>query len=62
MDMFQRILGIILPVFVIIGLGYIYARLRGESVRSDMVQFPEHAILQLFHQATRSRMALRGWR
>ena len=37
MDMFQRILGIILPVFVIIGLGYGYARLRGESVRSDMV-------------------------
>jgi predicted permease len=35
--MLQRILGIILPVFVIIGVGYGYARLRGESVRSDMV-------------------------
>jgi predicted permease len=37
MEMLQRILGIILPVFVIIGVGYGYARLRGESVRSDMV-------------------------
>lgn len=36
MDMFQRILGIILPVFAIIAVGYGYARLRGESVRADM--------------------------
>ena len=35
METFQRILGIILPVFAIIGVGYGYARLRGESVRSD---------------------------
>ncbi|WP_228527088.1 AEC family transporter [Noviherbaspirillum soli] len=34
--MFQRILGIILPVFAIIAVGYGYARLRGESVRADM--------------------------
>lgn len=36
MHMFERILGIILPVFIIIGLGYGYARLRGERVISDM--------------------------
>ncbi|GAB3545960.1 AEC family transporter [Noviherbaspirillum agri] len=36
MQAFERILGIILPVFIIIGLGYGYARLRGERVRSDM--------------------------
>lgn len=36
MDVFERILGIILPVFVIIALGYGYGRLRGEAVRSDM--------------------------
>ena len=36
MEMLQRILGIILPVFAIIGVGYGYARLRGESVRADM--------------------------
>lgn len=36
MDVFQRILGIILPVFVIIALGFAYARLRGSAVRSDM--------------------------
>lgn len=36
MEIFERILGIILPVFIIIALGYGYARLRGESVRSDM--------------------------
>jgi len=34
--MFQRILGIILPVFAIIAVGYGYARLRGDSVRADM--------------------------
>lgn len=36
MEIFERILGIILPVFIIIALGYGYARLRGDSVRSDM--------------------------
>lgn len=36
MQVFQRILGIILPVFIIIALGYGYARLRGNSVKSDM--------------------------
>lgn len=36
MDVFERILGIILPVFVIIAMGYGYGRLRGEAVRSDM--------------------------
>ena len=36
MEIFERILGIILPVFIIIALGYGYARLRDESVRSDM--------------------------
>lgn len=36
MEVFQRIVGIILPVFIIIALGYGYARLRGESVKSDM--------------------------
>lgn len=35
-DMFQRILSIILPVFAIIAVGYGYARLRGDSVRADM--------------------------
>lgn len=36
MEIFERILGIILPVFIIIALGYGYARLRGEAVRSDI--------------------------
>lgn len=36
MEIFERILGIILPVFIIIALGYGYARLRGNSVRADM--------------------------
>jgi len=36
MEIFERILGIILPVFIIIALGYGYARLRGDAVRSDM--------------------------
>ena len=36
MEVFERILGIILPVFIIIALGYGYARLRGEAVRSDI--------------------------
>ncbi|HVL77230.1 MAG TPA: AEC family transporter [Noviherbaspirillum sp.] len=36
MALFERILGIILPVFLIIGLGYAYARWRPDAVRSDM--------------------------
>ncbi|HEY0845780.1 MAG TPA: AEC family transporter [Noviherbaspirillum sp.] len=36
MQVFERILGIILPVFIIIAVGYGYARLRGDRVRSDM--------------------------
>jgi predicted permease len=36
MQVFERILGIILPVFIIIALGYAYARMRGEQVRTDM--------------------------
>jgi predicted permease len=36
MQIFERILGIILPVFIIIALGYAYARLRGEKTKSDM--------------------------
>ncbi|RJG07277.1 AEC family transporter [Noviherbaspirillum cavernae] len=35
--MFERILGIILPVFIIIGIGYAYARARGDAVRTDMI-------------------------
>lgn len=37
MQVLERILGIILPVFFIIAVGYGYARLRGERVRSDML-------------------------
>jgi predicted permease len=37
MEMFHRILGIILPVFCVIGVGYGYARLRGEGIKTDMV-------------------------
>ena len=37
MAMIERIFGIIIPVFVIIALGYGYARLRGKTVQSDMV-------------------------
>lgn len=36
METIERIAGIILPVFLIVGLGYAYARLRGEAVKSDM--------------------------
>lgn len=36
MDLIERIASIILPVFAIIGIGYGYARWRGEVVRSDM--------------------------
>ncbi len=37
MDIFLRIVSIILPVFIIIGLGYAYARYKGEGVKDDMV-------------------------
>jgi predicted permease len=36
MEIFDRIFAIILPVFVIIAIGYGYARLRGDKVRGDM--------------------------
>lgn len=36
MDIVERIAGVILPVFIIIALGWLYARLRGESVKPDM--------------------------
>ena len=36
MDIFHRILAIILPVFAIIALGFGYARVRGSGVKSDM--------------------------
>lgn len=36
MDVLGRIVGIILPVFLIIAAGYGYARLRGEQVTEDM--------------------------
>jgi predicted permease len=36
MEVFERILGIILPVFFIIAIGYAYARMRGPAVKSDM--------------------------
>jgi predicted permease len=36
MEMFERIAAIILPVFIIIGVGFAYARLRGDSVNADM--------------------------
>lgn len=36
MEVFERIAGIILPVFVIVAIGYAYARLRKESVRAEM--------------------------
>jgi predicted permease len=35
-DVLGRIVGIILPVFLIIAAGYGYARLRGEQVTEDM--------------------------
>ncbi|MET3117958.1 putative permease [Undibacterium sp. GrIS 1.8] len=42
MELFERIIAIILPVFIIIGLGYLYARVRsttdkGAGVKDDMV-------------------------
>ena len=36
MEVFHRILGIILPVFLIIAAGYAYTRVRGEAVKSDL--------------------------
>lgn len=36
MDMIERIAGIILPVFAIVGMGYGYGRLRGATVRTEM--------------------------
>jgi len=36
MDIFSRILAIILPVFCVIGIGYGYARLRRDNIKSDM--------------------------
>ncbi len=36
MEVFHRILGIILPVFLMIAAGYGYTRLRGEVVKSDL--------------------------
>ncbi len=37
MELFERIAGIILPVFMVIAIGYLYARLRGNAVKTDMV-------------------------
>lgn len=36
MEVFQRIAGIILPVFLIIVAGYVYARMRGPIVKTDL--------------------------
>jgi malate permease and related proteins len=36
MALLERIIAIILPVFIIVAAGYIYARLRGETARADM--------------------------
>jgi malate permease and related proteins len=36
MALLERIIAIILPVFIIAAAGYVYARLRGDAVRSDM--------------------------
>jgi predicted permease len=33
---FARVVAIVLPVFVVIGVGYLYARVRGERVRAEM--------------------------
>lgn len=37
MEIFERILGIILPVFFSIGIGFVYGRFRGPAVKSDMI-------------------------
>lgn len=34
--MFARVVAIVLPVFVVIGVGYLFARIRGERVRAEM--------------------------
>lgn len=36
MEVFERIAGIVLPVLIIIAVGYGYARLRGDGVRTDV--------------------------
>jgi hypothetical protein len=36
MALFERILEIILPVFIIVAAGYVYVRLRGDQARSDI--------------------------
>ena len=36
MEVLEKIISIILPVFIIVAAGYLYARIRGEAVRSDM--------------------------
>lgn len=36
MDVFHRILGIILPVFLMIAAGYVYTRVRGDIVKNDL--------------------------
>jgi predicted permease len=36
MNLFERIAGIILPVFIVIAVGYLYARLRKDKVDADM--------------------------
>lgn len=36
MAVLERVIGIILPVFIIVAFGYVYARLRGDTVRMDM--------------------------
>lgn len=36
MAVLERIIGIILPVLIIVAAGYVYARLRGDTVRGDM--------------------------
>lgn len=37
MELLERIVSIILPVFIVIGLGYAYARYKGGGVKDDMV-------------------------
>ncbi|MFZ6842893.1 AEC family transporter [Undibacterium sp. RuTC16W] len=37
MELLERIVSIILPVFIVIGLGYAYARYKGAGVKDDMV-------------------------
>lgn len=36
MEILERIAGVILPVFIMVGIGYLYARLRGERAKADM--------------------------